>query len=240
MGNRTGRLARVLALGLIVVVLAGTAVACTRKGTVKDLAPAVPPQSAWAKLMTMVGPHGEVSPDMALKAVALLYGPVPGVTPPDGPAEPPRSGTAVLKWARYHWDRFTAEQRAAIETYAGPQMRQFRGRPITAAAAAPSPTPPPTGGSVGDGCDRFADSRPEAPVAAYDRANRLLGQIETKLAALNPRLVICFAKTMRPRAPCRLTPCRGCCPTTGSTASSRSTPSPAPVRPSRTRCWSTS
>ncbi len=75
-----------------------------------EAAPA--PASAWDQVLDQIQPDGTVTAATALQAFALAFGPLPGVTVPDGPLSPIRSGSGALRWLVGHWEEITAEQRA--------------------------------------------------------------------------------------------------------------------------------
>lgn len=85
--------------------------ACTGRG---HHSPSPDPRSAWEQIAAQLGPGGAVSADTALQAFALLYGPIPGVTPPSGPSGEVFSGSLAIEWAMQHLDDMTDEQRRAV------------------------------------------------------------------------------------------------------------------------------
>lgn len=112
----------------------------------RSLRRAAPPAnapSAWEQVTADIGPHGEVSKDVALRAFSLVFGPVPGVGPlPPMDSSVPWCGTEPLRWVRAHTNELTPEQRAAVERLSNPPDRspveftaQIRGRDPTAREA---------------------------------------------------------------------------------------------------------
>ena len=74
----------------------------------------MPDPTAFDSVIAMLGPEGEVSPEMALQAFALAVAPLPGVTPPAGPNEWPDADAAVA-WVSQVWDQLTESQQTAID-----------------------------------------------------------------------------------------------------------------------------
>ncbi|CAN5773264.1 hypothetical protein BH24CHL5_BH24CHL5_06920 [soil metagenome] len=75
---------------------------------------ALPGETAFDQVIAMLGPEGDVSPEMAVQAFALAVAPLPGVTPPAGPNEWPDADAAVA-WVAQVWDQLTASQQTAID-----------------------------------------------------------------------------------------------------------------------------
>jgi hypothetical protein len=71
--------------------------------------------NAWDRTLAGVSEDGSVTPELALRAFAIAYGPLPGVKRPKGPLGEPEPGLAGQLVLRT-WDQIGAEQRAAIET----------------------------------------------------------------------------------------------------------------------------
>ncbi len=69
---------------------------------------------AFDTLISMLGPSGEVSPEMALEAFALAVAPLPGVTPPAGAPGHLDADTAVA-WVSQVWDQLSPARQTAIE-----------------------------------------------------------------------------------------------------------------------------
>jgi hypothetical protein len=74
-------------------------------------------QTAWSRLMTQIGPDGEVPLEMALQAFVLAIGPLPGVDTPEGEPGLIVSGTDPLRWVLSRWDDLTPQQQSAVDAY---------------------------------------------------------------------------------------------------------------------------
>jgi hypothetical protein len=97
-----------------------------------------PAVTAFDSVIAMLGPQGEVSPEMALQAFALAIAPLPGVTPPAG-APGQLDADAAVAWVSEIWDQLSPAQQTAI-TDALAFMPDPYGSPRTPAASAPSLT----------------------------------------------------------------------------------------------------
>lgn len=75
----------------------------------------VPADSAWGKVLSRIGPDGTVDEATALAAFALAFGPLPGFEVPAGASGNVADGSEALRWAVRLRDRFTDEQRAAVD-----------------------------------------------------------------------------------------------------------------------------
>jgi hypothetical protein len=101
----------------VLVVLALLAAGCT--SGVKDSdssgskTPSATQPSAWDHVLSEIGPNGQVSKSMALRAFSVAIGPLPGVSLPAGEAGDIRSGSAAVRWLHAHWSEITPAQRAA-------------------------------------------------------------------------------------------------------------------------------
>src|SRR5438874_2417189 len=73
-----------------------------------------PADTAFGAVLAKIGPHGEVTPEMALEAFALAVAPLPGVTPPAGPPGDLDADLAVAWVARVR-DQLSPDQQAAID-----------------------------------------------------------------------------------------------------------------------------
>jgi len=102
----------------------------------------------------MLGPQGEVSPEMALQAFALAIAPLPGVTPPAG-APNHLYADAAVAWVGQVWNQLSPEQQTAI-TNALAAMPDPYGGARKPAASAPSLTlaawPPAMGAATTNDC----------------------------------------------------------------------------------------
>ena len=72
-----------------------------------------PGDSAFDAVVSLIGPKGEVSPEMALQAFSLAVAPLPRVTPPTGSPSNLDADLAV-KWVSEVWDQLSSEQQTAI------------------------------------------------------------------------------------------------------------------------------
>jgi DNA-binding CsgD family transcriptional regulator len=115
-----------------------------------------PAAPAFNSVIAMLGPKGEVSPEMALQAFALAIAPLPGVTPPAG-ALGNLDADAAVAWVSQVWDQLSPAQQTTI-TDALALMPDPYGSARTPAASAPSLTlaawPPAVGAAVPD-CGLF-------------------------------------------------------------------------------------
>jgi hypothetical protein len=73
-----------------------------------------PARTAFDSVIAMLGPMGEVSPEMALQAFALAVAPLPGVTPPTG-APGQLDADAAVAWVSEDWDQLSPAQQTAIK-----------------------------------------------------------------------------------------------------------------------------
>ncbi len=90
-------------LGLVVLNAAGSpsaarASALQYASLAASLLPTPLAASAWGRLLERVRPDGTVSEQTALSALALAYGPLPGVRPAPGPAGEPLTGDVAAEW----------------------------------------------------------------------------------------------------------------------------------------------
>jgi hypothetical protein len=90
------------------------------------------PTTAWQKVLDQVRSNGTMSEQTALQAVALAYGPVPGVKPPQGTRTAIASGTLAAQWALHYSGRLSGRRRAVIDRLLGVE-------PVRSAAAAQAP-----------------------------------------------------------------------------------------------------
>ena len=77
------------------------------------------PATAWAKVLAQVRPNGTVSEHTALQAVALAYGPVPGVTTPRGPTGQIPDGTMAAEWVLRYRSRLGHRQLKKVDRLLG-------------------------------------------------------------------------------------------------------------------------
>lgn len=75
--------------------------------------------TAWQRTVDGIGPDGSITPKLALQAFAIVYGPLPGVRRPAGPAGGPPDGTSAILMVYRVWDRLSAAQHRAIDRYLG-------------------------------------------------------------------------------------------------------------------------
>jgi hypothetical protein len=128
-----GRRMLVRVLVLLLVVLTGCS-AQPHKPRVgpspSDLAP-----TAWQTLADRIGPHGEVSKQLALDMFATVIGPIPDGNKVSGQLGT-RSGTAALWNVLRHWKQLTAAQRASVLSVTDGPVSQAP--PTSTNAVAPS------------------------------------------------------------------------------------------------------
>ncbi len=72
------------------------------------------PTTAWGKLLAQVSPSGSVSETTALEAVALTYGPLPGIHPPSGGRTRVPSGLPAAAWALRYLPKLKPRLRRAV------------------------------------------------------------------------------------------------------------------------------
>lgn len=77
------------------------------------------PTTAWEKVLDQIRPDGSVSEKTAMQAVALAYGPIPGVKPPGGPRQRITSATMIAGWALQYRSRLPSKQRRAVDRVLG-------------------------------------------------------------------------------------------------------------------------
>ncbi|HEX6869504.1 MAG TPA: hypothetical protein VF163_00275, partial [Micromonosporaceae bacterium] len=100
--------------GLLSVVLMVMIAGCGSGGTATQPLPPQPrPDRAWTAVLNEVRPDGTVSTQTALRAFAVAFGPLPGISAPAGDRGTVVSGSAALRWLVGHWADISAEQQAA-------------------------------------------------------------------------------------------------------------------------------
>jgi hypothetical protein len=72
------------------------------------------PATGWGRLVEQVRPNGSVSETTALEAVALTYGPLPGVKPPAGSKLRVPSATGAAAWVLRYLPRLRPRLRRAV------------------------------------------------------------------------------------------------------------------------------
>jgi hypothetical protein len=70
--------------------------------------------TAWDRNLEGIAADGSITPQLALRAFAITYGPLPGVKRPRGRLGGPDSGTFAINLVARVWDRLTPAQQAAI------------------------------------------------------------------------------------------------------------------------------
>lgn len=85
-----------------------------------------PPATAWDRVLAEVRPNGSVSVQTALQAVALAYGPLPGIHPPPGPPGDVLSGDVAQEWILPYLRRLPSRLRTAVDRRLG--IRPASGR----------------------------------------------------------------------------------------------------------------
>lgn len=99
-------------------------------------APSAPPAAtAFDAVIAMLGPQGDISPEMALEAFALAVAPLPGVTPPAG-APGHLDADMAVAWVSQVWDQLSAPQRTAIDNALGAMPDPYGNRSAASASAA--------------------------------------------------------------------------------------------------------
>ncbi len=122
--------ARRVALGVLVVLAIGGAV-----GGYLLTRPTEPEQTAWERVLSQIGPEGDVSLDTALQAFSLAVGPLPGVAQPPGPAQQIPSGSGAIRWLLGRYEELTPEQQAAVDGYLAPSPDAIQVEPDSASTA---------------------------------------------------------------------------------------------------------
>jgi hypothetical protein len=93
--------------------------------------------TAWDRVLEGIGADGSVTRQLALRAFAIVYGPLPGVKRPRGPLGGPDSGTSAINLVRSVWGQLTPAQQAAIHRILG--VQRDPGLPPLARAAGEDP-----------------------------------------------------------------------------------------------------
>ncbi len=75
--------------------------------------------TAWQRTLDGIAPDGSISPQLALKAFTVAYGPLPGVKRPSGPGGAPFSATLAMQLVARVWDQLSPAQQAAVDRYLG-------------------------------------------------------------------------------------------------------------------------
>lgn len=127
--KRTLRTRRLAALGLLAVLATGAVV-----GGYLLTRSTEPEQTAWERVLSQIGPEGDVSLDTALQAFSLAIGLLPGVATPPGPAQQIPSGSGAIRWLMGHYDELTREQQAAVDAYLAPSPDAIQVEPDAASA----------------------------------------------------------------------------------------------------------
>ena len=68
---------------------------------------------AWQAILDSINDDGSVSQDTALQAFSIAFGPLPGVSVPQGEAGFVGSGTMAMHWLVGYWDELTSDQQQA-------------------------------------------------------------------------------------------------------------------------------
>jgi len=104
-------------VGLLVLVVVATGGVF---GAILLTRPAEPERTAWERVLSQIGPDGDVGLETALQAFSLAIGPLPGVAKPAGRVEEIPSGSGAVRWLMGHYDELTPEQQAAVDRYVTP------------------------------------------------------------------------------------------------------------------------
>ncbi|MCB9849954.1 MAG: hypothetical protein H6817_04540 [Phycisphaerales bacterium] len=75
--------------------------------------------TAWEKVAEGIEDDGSVSKETALKAFALAFGDIPGVTRPESDSNGVRCGSAAIRWVERYSDELSADELSAIEAALG-------------------------------------------------------------------------------------------------------------------------
>lgn len=75
--------------------------------------------SAWQRTLSRIGPDGSVTPRLALRAFAIAYGSLPGVSAPTRRRGNVPDGTLAIQLVAREWNHFTHAQQAAIDRSIG-------------------------------------------------------------------------------------------------------------------------
>jgi hypothetical protein len=75
--------------------------------------------TAWQRTIDRIRANGSITPAIALRAFAIVYGSVPGARRPAGRLGTPRSGTLAMQFAARVWPRISRAQRKAIDRAIG-------------------------------------------------------------------------------------------------------------------------
>src|SRR5205823_3319081 len=102
-----------LACGMFASPVATTGVPSPAASASPQPASPTPATPAFDAIIAMLGPKGEVSPEMALQAFALAIAPPPGVTPPAGTLGNVDADAAVA-WVSQVWDQLSPAQQSSI------------------------------------------------------------------------------------------------------------------------------
>jgi hypothetical protein len=116
------------------------------------------PTTAWGRVLDQVRPNGTVSQQTALRAFALAYGPVPGVTRPSGPIGEIPDGTMAAEWVLGYRSRLSPRQLRVVDRLLG----------LRSPGASARVAGPPDYGDPGWTEDPHLEAVAHSYVAAYD------------------------------------------------------------------------
>lgn len=162
---------------------------------------ALPGETAFDQVVAMLGPEGEVSPELALQAFALAVAPIPGVTPPEGPNQWPDADAAVA-WVLQVWDQLPASQQTSIEQALAGMRDPFSENeaPVSGAGITLAALRPMTAAAKRD-CGLFGPGEvdtdvPMAVLPFLDMMTEAAGSIAGHLGRASlPRLAVCLVPT---------------------------------------------
>jgi hypothetical protein len=102
-----------MSVAVVTVLMAACSASHPVQAPSASAGPAQTLNPAWATVFDQIRPDGTVTPETALTAFALAFGPLPGVTVPAGNGRPIADGTIALRWLVGSWTKIRADQRAA-------------------------------------------------------------------------------------------------------------------------------
>ena len=145
-------------------------------------APGSAGRTAWENALAGIELDGTVPLETALQAFSIAFGPLPGVTMPEGEPGFYGSGTGPVRWLVGHWDELTQEQQAAARPYFDPA------------------TPPPAV-AVGPASGLIAGAAPGWPPAAEVPAAAPLEQFQFLATDLAPKIAAKLPKGRKLKLP---------------------------------------
>ncbi len=136
----------------------------------------------WEATLDGIADDGSITPELALRAFSIAYGPLPGVELPRKRLGTPESATLAMQLVARVWDQIGAEQRVAIEAALG--APHDSSSPPLASASAQVLTPDPTYQALVDKYIAFYRARipgvPPLPVRVYKASEEITDAAGTK------------------------------------------------------------